>query len=475
MTHAKRYIVAVLLAATGLAARSQAAPARPNILFIYADQWRAAASGYAGDPNAKTPNLDRLASQSVDFSLAVSSCPVCTPFRASLMTGQRPWTHGLFLNDAHLSDNAITIGKVLSSAGYDTAMIGKWHINGHGRLSYIPPEQHQGFAYWKVCECTHDYNHSIYFDDTPTKRIWAGYDAFAQADDVRQYIRGHATSGKPFAMFLAWGPPHNPYETAPAEYRAMFKPEDIKLRGNVPEKLAEKARKELAGYYAHCAALDHAIGQLRQSLVDVGIERNTILVFTSDHGDMLESHGMERKQKPWDESVRVPMLWHYPEAFGDAGKRNDIVLATEDLMPTLLGLCKIAIPSSVEGFDYSGYLTGGANPNPDNAALIHCVAPFGEWRRIVGGKEYRGLRTARYTYVRDLSGPWLLFDNEADPLQEHNLANDSTAAKMQAELDALLTKRLTAAHDDFRPATYYLEKWGYTHQVDKTGTLPTNP
>ena len=358
---------------------------RFNILFIYADQWRACSTGYGGDPNAKTPNLDRLESQSVDFTHAVSNCPVCSPFRASLMTGQRPITHGIFLNDAHLSDNAVTLGKVLSAAGYDTGMIGKWHINGRGRLSFIPAENHQGFAYWKVCECTHDYNHSVYFDDTNVKRLWPGYDAFAQADDAKRYLRDHAKTGKPFALFLAWGPPHNPYETAPAKFKEMFQPAGIQLRPNVPDASAAKARKELAGYYAHCAALDQSIGELWQTLRDAGIEQNTILVVTADHGDMIGSHGMERKQKPWDEALRVPMIWHYPAALGAAGKRVDAMLGSEDLMPTLLGLCGVAIPKSVEGLDYSGMLRGGANPNAENAALIHCVAPVRrmepqEWR-----------------------------------------------------------------------------------------------
>src|SRR6516165_9634856 len=93
----------------------------PNILYLLADQWRAEATGYAGDPNVKTPNLDRLAGQSVNFVNAVSGCPVCSPCRASLLTGQRPWTHGVFLNDVHLADDAVTLAKVMAAAGYETA------------------------------------------------------------------------------------------------------------------------------------------------------------------------------------------------------------------------------------------------------------------------------------------------------------------------------------------------------------------
>src|SRR4051794_19652381 len=197
-------------------------PAHPNVVFVVADQWRACATGYAGDPNVKTPNLDRLAAASVNVVNAVSSCPVCTPFRGSLLTGQRPTTNGVFLNDVHLADDAVTLGKVLAAAGYDTAWIGKWHLNGRGRLTYIPPENRQGFAYWKANECTHDYNRSVYYTgEDPGRKVWPGYDAFAQTGDAIKYIHTHAQGpgGKPFALVLAWGPPHNPYETAPAEYR----------------------------------------------------------------------------------------------------------------------------------------------------------------------------------------------------------------------------------------------------------------
>lgn len=468
-----RYSLSFVCVLIGLLT-GRASGKQPNILFVIADQWRAAATGYAGDPNVKTPNLDRLETRSINFVNAVSGCPVCTPFRASLMTGQRPTTHGLFLNDAHLADNAVTIGKVLSSAGYDTGYIGKWHLNGRGRLTYIPPVNRQGFVYWKAMECTHDYNRSFYFaDDDPTRQMWVGYDAIAQTADAEQYITEHARTSKPFVLFLAWGPPHNPYETAPKEFRDLYDADRIELRPNVPAALAQRSRRELAGYYAHCSALDECIGRLVRTLAVNGIEKDTILVFTSDHGDMLGSHGLSRKQKPWDESLRVPMLWHYPAKFGEGGKRLDAVINSEDLMPTLLGLCGVAIPKSVEGLDYSSYMSGGKNPTIENAALISCVAPFGEWSRANGGREFRGLRTDRYTYVRDLHGPWLLYDNQLDPFQLHNLIDQPRAAQTQQALDALLSQRLKAAHDHFLQAEHYIAKWGY--KVDATGTLPTKP
>ena len=131
---------------------------KPNVVFVFGDQWRQQATGYAGDPNVSTPHLDTLARESIDFTHAVSGCPVCSPYRASLLTGQRPLTHGVFVNDVYLQPRATSIAEAFSSAGYDTAYIGKWHVDGHGRSNYIPPERRLGFAYWKVLECTHAYN-----------------------------------------------------------------------------------------------------------------------------------------------------------------------------------------------------------------------------------------------------------------------------------------------------------------------------
>jgi arylsulfatase A-like enzyme len=455
------------------ATRSNAtAKRKPNIVILLADQWRAQAFGYAGDPNVKTPNLDRLERQSIRFANAVSSVPVCCPARANLLTGQRALTHGVFMNDVSLDPNANTIAKVLKAAGYDTAYIGKWHVDGHGRSNFIPRERRQGFDYWKVLECTHDYNNSFYYADGSEKLKWDGYDAIAQTRDARQYLRDHAASVKPFVLYLAWGPPHDPYQTAPEKYRAMYVKENLKLRSNVPATHIAAAREMLAGYYAHCTALDACAGEVWQTLLELGLEKDTILLFSSDHGDLLGSQAGRNKQQPFDESIRVPLLIHWPAALGTRHRTLEAPITPEDLMPTLLGLCGVAVPGTVEGLDYSGHIRGGKSPS-DGAALISCVAPFGQWTRRVGGREYRGVRTERYTYVRDLNGPWLLFDNKTDPFQQHNLVEQPGSAKLQSRLDALLQSKLKAAGDEFLTGNAYIKRWGYI--VDKNGTVPYTP
>ena len=445
---------------------------KPNIVVVLADQWRAQAFGFAGDPNVRTPNFDRLAGESVRFVNAVAGMPVCSPTRASLLTGQRPLTHGVFLNDVPLAPDAITFPKVLKSAGYETGAIGKWHIDGHGRSNFIPRERRQGFDYWKVLECTHSYTDSIYYGDTDEKQHWSGYDALDQTRDACEFLRARGKPGKPFLLWLAWGPPHDPYLTAPAKYRALYDPAKLVLRPNVPENLAAQARKNLAGYYAHCSALDEALGQLLAALKESGLAENTILVFSADHGDMLGSQGMWKKQKPFDESARVPMLIRWPAKLGAEPRQVDAPINSEDVMPTLLGLAGVPVPESVEGIDFSAHLRGGPAPGV-GATVLTCVAPFAEFDRRNGGKEYRGLRTARHTYVRDLAGPWLLFDNETDPHQMHNLVNDPAHKDLQTEMEARLQHQLHANGDDFLPGAEYIAKWGW--KVDARGTVPYTP
>jgi len=442
---------------------------KPNVVFVFADQWRAQAAGYAGDTNVRTPALDRLAAQAVRFTTAVSTCPVCSPYRASLLTGRYPLTHGVFLNDVCLSNEAVSMAQAFKQGGYRTAYIGKWHLDGHGRSSFIPPERRQGFEFWRTLECTHDYNNSCYYADENVKLKWDGYDAIAQTREAQGYIRSQAGKG-PFLLVLSWGPPHNPYQTAPAQYAQKYKPDALVLRPNVPAAAAAAARKDLAGYYAHCEALDDCLGALCRTLRECGIEDDTILVFTSDHGDMLGSQGEARKQRPYDESIRVPLLVRWPRL----GKDRSIAapIGTPDLMPTLLGLCGLDIPKTVEGADFSGHIRGGSAPG-DAAALIACYAPFGEWTRARGGREYRGIRTARHTYVRGLSGPWLFFDNEADPYQQKNLCGEPAHAALQKEMDELLQKKLRETRDEFQPADYYIAKRKYV--TDKNGTVPYAP
>lgn len=466
----------MMAAATGKKSEALGKPVstkRPNVLFFLADEWRGQALRYAGDPNAKTPNLDALAAQSANCTNFTSGLPVCSPAKASLLTGQYPLKNGVFLNDVPLAPNDTTLGEAFKNAGYRTGYIGKWHLHGspdghYGRRStYIPADQHFGFDYWKADECDHNYNHERYFvGNDPTPRFWPGYAPFAETDDACQFIESGAHGLKPFFLVLSVAPPHFPYGTAPERFKAMFADEDIKLRPNVPDKYKKSTIQSLRGYYAHIAALDSCVKHLLETLDKAGLADDTIIAFSSDHGDMLFSQGLQGKLYPWNESVSVPFLLRYPRKMGKIGRKIATPMNSPDIMPTLLGMAGLPIPAGVQGIDFSDVLiTGDEKGQPTTAFINNPVSNF--QLRQCGFDSYRGVRSDQYTYIRSIHGPWLLYDNVKDPFQKHNICSKPEGKHLQAEAEAELTAWLHRLHDEFLPGSEYLRRsgLGYYYEV----------
>lgn len=453
----------------------------PNLLYIFADQWRASAVGYAGNTVVRTPNIDRFSAEAVSVPNALSTCPCCSPYRASLLTGRFPLSHGVFVNDVQLDPSLPSIGTTFRDAGFTTAYIGKWHVHAGGRSTRVPSEHRMGFEYWKAMECSHSYLNSQYFANQEIMpRTWRGYDAFAQTEDLIEYIETVRTEDRPFAALLSWGPPHAPppyeahsdYDQYPSEFADSYDPCELHLRPNVPEREKRTARRLLAGYYTHCSALDTAFGRILDYLRRTKLLESTIVVFTSDHGDLLGSHGLYKKQTPFAEAIDVPFLIHIPGV--DAAVRPDVLLEPEDMLPTLASLAGIEAPESCEGRDLSDPLRYGT-PGVCGDSVIACYVPNGQWRmgRDGGtngftGREYRGLRTLRYTYVRDRSAPWLLFDNQDDPYQRRNLIADPAHAAVCDALEAQLQARLAERADRFETARGLLDRFGYDYDEDLT-------
>ena len=221
-----------------------------------------------------------------------------------------------------------------------------------------------------------------------------------------------------------------------------------------------------------------AWGDLLKTLDETGLADNTIVVYTSDLGDMLHSRGAMKKQQPWDESLRIPFLLRWPETLKNQAREISMPLDTPDIMPTLLGLADAEIPEDVEGINRAGVILGTEDSDTDHAALITCPSPFGQWTRDKGGREYRGVRTTRYTYCRDLNGPWLFYDNETDPFQMDNLVNQPAHTELQKQLDDCLNELLKKTRDEFLPGPELIRRSGYvvkasTETVDYN--IPFNP
>lgn len=431
---------------------------KPNVVYILTDQWRASAFGYSGDPNVQTPNIDQLAHESINFTNAITVNPVCTPHRAALQTGRFPTSTGMFLNDLYLPEEELCMAEIFKSEGYKTAYLGKWHLDGHGRHNDVIPERRQGYDYWKALECSHDYNKMPYYDNQgPEMKYWNGYSPFAISQDAQNYMTEQAQNLNPFLLFVSIATPHFPHGSAPQEYQDMYSESDIILPPNIPEEMQQKARKELVGYYAHCTATDKAIGELIEKIKELGIWKNTIVVFTADHGEMMGSQGIRpmAKQVAWDESVHVPFLVKNLHTDQKGGVVN-APLTTPDILPSLLGLSDIEIPESVEGEDLSD-LIRFPNPEKDRAALFMNVCPF---TREHIYDEYRGIRTKQYSYVRTLNGPSMMYDHVNDPYQMNNMLDIQEYIKIQKALDKKLEKALKKIGDeDFKPRKFYLDRW----------------
>lgn len=432
---------------------------QPNVLFILTDQWRASSLGYNGDTIVQTPNLDAFAREAVNFTNTVSVCPVCTPYRAALLTGRYPTHTGMFLNDIYLPAEELCMAEIYKEAGYQTAYLGKWHLDGHGRHKNVEPERRQGFEFWKALECSHDYNKMGYYEnDEPEIKYWDGYSPYAISREAQRYMEENADNTRPFLLFVSIATPHFPHHSAPEEYMKLYTPEKLSLPANVPDSVKEKALKEMQGYYAHCTATDKAIGELIEKTKELGIDNNTMIVFTSDHGEMMGGHGRlpYRKQLAWDEAARVPFLIKTPGNEKQQAVTMKAPLTTPDILPSLLSLCNIKIPEVIKGYDLSE-LIKNPDPEADRAALYMNVFPFDV---NFYDQEYRAIRTGRYTYAKTTEGPFMLFDNEKDPLQLNNLINKKEYSGLQAELEKDLDRELERIGDkDFKDKYFYLKKF----------------
>ncbi len=298
---------------------------RPNIIWIFGDQHRAQALGYEGDPNVATPNLDRLATEAL-LPRGIAGCPLCCPYRGSLLTSRYPHKcvpgHG-----DPLPEGMPTVAGEFREAGYDTAYFGKWHLGGiHAgpqrlTLATVPRSVRGEFQRW----IGYDNNNSQYDTwvhghdekgyEIPHYRL-DGYETDVLTDMLVDYVTEHASQeedtseAKPFFAVLSVQPPHDPY-VAPEDFMRRHNAGSIQHRKNVPEVewVREQASRELAGYYAMIENLDWNVGQVRDALWKTGAIENTHVIFFSDHGEMHGSHGQFRKTIPFQESLRVPMMF----------------------------------------------------------------------------------------------------------------------------------------------------------------------
>ena len=404
---------------------------QPNILWILTTQWRGQATGYGGDANARTPWLDGLASAAVNYAQAITPHPLGPQARAALLTGKLCPENGVKGYWDALPTDARTVAHALKDRGYATAWFGKWHLAERDRTApfvgeahakqIVPPERRGGFELWEGFESGFLLNDPwLHGTRLPQPKHFKGYQADVLVQRAAEWMS--RASALPQFCVVSLESPHPPYHSV-APHVAEVKPGELKLRANVPTggDVEKKAREELAGYYAHIEATDRAIGKLL-SEVDLA---ETIVVFTSVHGDMHGSHGLFRKGWPYEESIRVPLLVRWPR--GKAPSSNLQAPKRDSSPVSLVDMPHMAV-AWAEGKEWHCKRDSALISMPA-ATEIALQCPVA----------WRGFRSAKHKLVLNADGtPWLYFDLEKDPLEMKNLARDPARREEIEELKRLM-------------------------------------
>ncbi|OPZ08357.1 MAG: Arylsulfatase [candidate division BRC1 bacterium ADurb.BinA364] len=324
---------------------------------------------------------------------------------------------------------------------------------------WVHPELRGGFEDWFGFNLSNNYYSTFYSRGEQVEPFKVeGYQTDGLFDLSIDCLSGHDSS-RPWFHVLSFEAPHGgqgrpprfPGHPAPPRYEAMFEPERIALRGNVPAQTEAQARKQLCGYYAMIANIDDNVGRLLDWLDSSGQADNTLVVFFADHGDMMGSHGRFNKQVPHEESIRIPLIMRMPGVIRP-GATVGALASGIDIYPTCAGLCGVPAAADVQGMDLAGLLDGtGAAERTD--VFIQWI---GKTRFEFGDHPYRAIRSRRYTFSVGRDEQFnLLFDNEADPYQMNNLFGDPGTAEVKRQL-LLRLKRATLRAGE--PAPDFLER-----------------
>jgi arylsulfatase A-like enzyme len=491
-------------------------PTQPNIVCFVTDQMRADHLGCTGNPDIKTPNVDRLADEGVVFTESFVANVVCMPNRACMFTGRYPKANGVRENGIPLQPNPDVLPDVLRRAGYQTASFGKIHLapfGGKKEHGLAPHELVESKEFWdgggELPQPYHGLEH-VYFVgghvyyvfghykrdlDAIDPALYAGYSKAGAlvppsgapdswklsipeelhyntfiADHAIDYIRAR-DARRPFFIWCSFPDPHHPF-AAPRPWCDMYDPNAITFKparrdGEIDELppyfracyeghqvtsglewdmrtvTDEHYRETLAHTYGMVSMVDHNVGRVVAALDELGLLDNTIIVFLSDHADMMGDHWLGKKGPFLFRSLaRVPTVWRLPKRFGAHGE-TDTLVSSVDLMPTLLDLCGVDCPPGVQGRSYKTVLTTGQGPARDWIYIEFDEQYLGDRLRQIRSKDWA------ITYFAN-NDHGMLFDLERDPDELHNLWDSPAHQAVKRDLLVELLRQ-TAQADDWLP------------------------
>ena len=487
-------------------------PALPNVIFIAFDQFRADLSGaYGGNPNLSTPHLDRMAEEGVVFANAVSPTPLCTPFRGMVQTARYPTHTGLVVTWLEMNPAERGIAHVFREAGYRTGFLGKWHLTASDKKTagkhifleddsepvaqerlrqvrknmadfrrdnpdaeFVPPgPQRMGYDHWEAYNFHSSFNDYFFYRDTPEKIRPEGFETDIIFDQAISFIESEQKEKRPFFLMLMPHPPHPPFEleSVPPGYLEGV-PETLQWSPNVP--IDHPFRRDPLSartYYAMAKNADDNMGRLLDFLDRSGLSENTIVAVTSDHGEMLGSHGRTAKLVPYAESVDVPVIMRWKGKI-PSGRRVDTVHTPMDHFPTLCSLAGLPIPSDLDGRDLTSSIFDDPSMDQKGVLIANYTSHFAFFDSRTIWPEWRGVRTQRYTYVEWIDGRLELYDNPEDRYQQTNQIHNEEYADVRTELQQRLRQLLSDAHDEFAPGTAYADWFDDERNLIRTALGP---
>jgi len=453
-----------------------AAAGRANFLFLLTDDQSYATLGITGNPFMKTPNIDRVGREGVLFTNTFVTMSLCAPSRACNLTGLYPHANGIYNNQTRWNQQLPTVMTALHEAGYRTAHIGKFHMDGDDRVQ-------PGYDYWAA-----QINQGQY--ENPRKNIngqWVdlkGYDTEIITQQAIEFIRS-SKAGQPFACWMGYKACHAPFTPAPGYENAFAdvefkppasyfiddagKPQRVRGKGRAggtlpAKRAARKAQKKAAAapeltltqwaerernQYRCLMGVEVSVGRLLAALEELEVADDTIIVYEGDNGFFHGEHGLHGKMEAYEEALRVPMLARYPRLI-KAGQRVDAFVSNVDLAPTILDFCGVKQPKPMQGRSWRPLVTGAAGAYKRRDAFLYEMFGGGA---TADKPTVKALRTERYKLILNLNPPDTeeLYDLKSDPRELKNLAREKGNRELIVQLKRRMLEEMRALEDPAIP------------------------
>jgi len=461
---------------------------QPNILLIVTDQQRPDTLGYRGQSPCRTPNIDGIAACGVSFDNTITPCPLCLPSRASLFTGLYPTQNDMMSNQTGYLETCEMLDH-FRAAGYQINYAGKWHM-GEGNIAVFT-DRYAGdstpeYSKWCLDQGLID---GWMFNDpttrtkrTPSMSIPKVHRQDLPVDKTNEaYITDFATDmirtrdkTRPFFQVCSYNGPHPPF-MIPEPYFSMYDPADVPMPDNFGPQKSEHAahassyyrdlfndhglgfdawRASYAVYWGFVTMIDDFVGQLLGTLDDEGLTDDTIIVFTSDHGENLGAHGLWQKMVPFEESIRVPLIIRAP---GKPTAASQTPASLIDVAPTLAALCGLPVRSDWPGRNL--WQADWANSNRPAQMAMH--RPIGDWMKVT---DWRMIKADGFKYIWHNGMEDELFDMASDPREVHNLAGNKV---YQARMRSLRQELGTFLSQTGDPLLEAWRKHNDTHATER--------